>query len=595
MADSELHVDGLRQRDIHLRRNQRHLEFGVGRLDIALAFGVEREVVALQVIGGEAADRIREHDRAVLARIAVVLERLAARFEAEGRSDIAGPEGEQVGPRELEVPRGDGRVVAAVDGNRDRLDRGDLAGRTVAAGEVVDAAAVERVVGVRRGAGERLLEQRVGDAVFLVLRRGHRIEQRRFPVPAFPVAAQAGEDARGQVFDFRLAWTRIDGAIGRRIGQRAQHEIERGARVAGKAVGRANHAKRVVVVRRRHDDRHGAEHRGRFTVADAVGEIDATLGEQLQPAVELVVQEDEGVVAVYAVGDRGVGVDVVAQVLIARDRVINADAVAELREATGQRVGLDVELAGGVGHRRTVDQDIAYREAVENTPGRRDRRVVEAGGRRIRRPVRRQARAQVGVRGEVAVAGEDRVACEIGGENGHIGAAIGRGDPELHRRRELVGVGAVLVAVGQVEGEAFEIVLEDSVDHASHGVRAVDGRGAVEQDFDPAHAHGGDRVGVDGDDRHQVLGLGARVVHHAAAVEQDQRVAGAQRAQVDRGGIAAGVVEAADGAGGVEGDIAQLRDGPEQIVARHGGDGVQLLLAHHGDRQGLGRLGADDL
>lgn len=118
---------------------------------------------------------------------------------------------------------------------------------------------------------------------------------------------------------------------------------------------------------------------------------------------------------------------------------------------------------------------------------------------------------------------------------------------------------------------------------------------AVEQDLDAADAHGGDGVGVDGDHGDKVLGLGARVIHHAAAVEQDQRVAGSQSAQVDRGGVAAGVIQAADGAGGVERDIAQLWDGAEQIVARGGGDRVELVRADDGDRQGIGGLRADDL
>ena len=104
----------------------------------------------------------------------------------------------------------------------------------------------------------------------------------------------------------------------------------------------------------------------------------------------------------------------------------------------------------------------------------------------------------------------------------------------------------LLAAEIQLGGQALEIGLQHRVDHARHGIRAIDGRRAVQQHFHPAHARRRNGVGVDRHNRHEVLGLRAGMVHHPPAVQQHQRIARSKRAQVDRRGVASGVVHAAD-------------------------------------------------
>src|SRR5690606_36426319 len=80
-------------------------------------------------------------------------------------------------------------------------------------------------------------------------------------------------------------------------------------------------------------------------------------------------------------------------------------------------------------------------------------------------------------------------------------------------------------AVGGVDLDAFEVVLQDEVDHAGDGVSAVHGRGAAGDGVDALDQ--GQRDGVGVDHAFEVER------HHAAAVDQHQRTVGAQAAQVD--------------------------------------------------------------
>ena len=89
------------------------------------------------------------------------------------------------------------------------------------------------------------------------------------------------------------------------------------------------------------------------------------------------------------------------------------------------------------------------------------------------------------------------------------------------------------------------------VHHPGHRVCAVDGRSAVAQHFHAVDAVDGDGVGVHRVDRHEAAAddfrLVAGGVDHAASVQQHQRVAGAEVAQVEGADVAAcGVHATAD-------------------------------------------------
>ena len=88
---------------------------------------------------------------------------------------------------------------------------------------------------------------------------------------------------------------------------------------------------------------------------------------------------------------------------------------------------------------------------------------------------------------------------------------------------------------GRADFRAFKVLLEDEVDDARNGVRAVHGRCAAGHDFDALKQAG--RDGVDVDD---ARGGAAR---NTFAVDQDERTTRPKAAQVNRGEVfAAGVV-----------------------------------------------------
>ena len=93
-----------------------------------------------------------------------------------------------------------------------------------------------------------------------------------------------------------------------------------------------------------------------------------------------------------------------------------------------------------------------------------------------------------------------------------------------------------------------DLVFEDEVGHAGHGVGAVGGRGAAGDHLEAVDQQGRDHVGVDA-----VAGV---VRHHAAAIDQHQGAVGAEAAQVGVVLGGGGVVRAAGAltrAGGLEG------------------------------------------
>ena len=75
---------------------------------------------------------------------------------------------------------------------------------------------------------------------------------------------------------------------------------------------------------------------------------------------------------------------------------------------------------------------------------------------------------------------------------------------------------------------ALEVLAQDDVHHAGNGVRAVDGRGAVLQDFDALHRFQRDHVQVG---EHLLSVVGQAVGRDAPAVDQDQSRGCAQTAQ----------------------------------------------------------------
>jgi hypothetical protein len=150
-------------------------------------------------------------------------------------------------------------------------------------------------------------------------------------------------------------------------------------------------------------------------------------------------------------------------------------------------------------------------------------------------------------------------------------------------------------AVLGVDGQAIEVGLQHRVDHAGHGVRAVDGGRAVAQDLQALEVRGRDGVGVVAQQRHGARRLAGRVRHQAAAVQQHQGVADAQAAQVDRVDVAARGVAGLRRVAGVDEDVAHLRDRAEQVVARDRAGGGDLVVVQHRDRQGRRGLGAFDL
>ncbi len=151
-----------------------------------------------------------------------------------------------------------------------------------------------------------------------------------------------------------------------------------------------------------------------------------------------------------------------------------------------------------------------------------------------------------------------------------------------------LGVAELGDAPAALELDAFEIVLEDEVDDAGHGVGAVNGRGTAGDQVNAFDQGDGDGVGVD--HAGQVEG------NDATAVDQNQGPVGAQAAQVDGGAATRAVVDArADGRQGDRQVLDQFLD-RERLVQRDflgtdRGDGAGCLEAGLADA----RTGDDDV
>ena len=172
----------------------------------------------------------------------------------------------------------------------------------------------------------------------------------------------------------------------------------------------------------------------------------------------------------------------------------------------------------------------------------------------------------------VVVGADDDVAAVAAGAPGHAGALA-------------LAIVAGSDAVVDADVKAVEIRFQDEVDHAAHGVGAVNRGGAVFQHFHGFNHRHRNGVDVVGDD--------------AAAVDQDQGAFIAQAAQGNRGfaGAAAVVDGRIGGCAGNGRDVLQeVADGDrtgfiDGVLVhgenRAGGFGVYALDARAGDLHGV--------
>ena len=149
---------------------------------------------------------------------------------------------------------------------------------------------------------------------------------------------------------------------------------------------------------------------------------------------------------------------------------------------------------------------------------------------------RRRDSSEVGGHTEIAVAQENSFFVE--GFHGAKKPTAPLGEAGTEGERDL---GALTTAVfgealAHVDLGAFEFALEHVVDDAGNGIRAVNSRGAVAQDFDALDPLRGQLVDVHG------LGKagGHRVDGHTAAVDENERGGRAEVTQIDVGVVAAG-------------------------------------------------------
>lgn len=147
------------------------------------------------------------------------------------------------------------------------------------------------------------------------------------------------------------------------------------------------------------------------------------------------------------------------------------------------------------------------------------------------------------VRGVVARGIRQPVFIEIAAIDGQVAASATEVETIAAGNLVAVEAGAVGGAPVAFEEAALHVALEDGVDHARHRVRAIDRRRAVTQHFEPLDAARRDFIGVGAHHRHEQFGLETGVKRHPAAIDQQQRVAGAEVAQVDRADVAADIVD----------------------------------------------------
>ena len=442
------------------------------------------------------------------------------------------------------------------------------------------------------------MQQGCADAVGDVLDLGLGIEQRPFPVEAEALAAQADQGPPLAVLHVDHVRPRVGEVVG------AQDHVAAAGRGVdarqpvriGPPIGEGHRAERIVVAGRGNGDRHGRQgagrrlrgmRRGRVVAefaegGDLVGDVVVAGQEQVQP---LDLGDDRGVV-----GGRGVEAQVAVDAAGGDGAVVDAVAAADVGGAAAVGRGLEVEIARGRGDQGAVATDRSGR--LEVAPGRHRAAAVERGGAVEARAG--EERSLVGRGGVVLVRGVERGAVGVAGEQGQVAAV--EIAAEQAGKIGLPQAGPLGAAVLGLQGHPVIVGAQHGVDHAGHGVGAVEGRRAVAQHFQPLQAVHRNGVGVVGQHRDQVLvGPAGWVRHDPAAVEQHQRVADPEIAQVHRAHVAAGAVAGVRQIGRVEAHIAHLGNGAEELVAGGRGHRLDLLLSDDGHRDRLGDVRAADL
>ena len=517
---------------------------------------------------------VREDDGAIQARIAIVLEGFAPVLDAGDQASRPRWQREHFVVADFEVREKERRFVVAP-----HLDQGAL--------QIAVHPAAEWVVRGWSRIRQCLHHEIVGDAIAGdVAALGLGVEHRALPEP-FASAAQPLQQpigTAGHVHDARNLGEAVvvdfdfQAFVRHALGQVRQ------------AVGRTDWAEGVVVVLRRHAQLHRRERRRRMAPGVVVRVVVHHLREALDGVaggVENMAEVAEHGVARELAGDVAVRVEVVALGALAVDGAADVFVQVPLaaRVADGKHlelaraIGIDVAQAGAGGVGDQVELAVEGMGAV----------VAEIGvslprasfGDAIAEVRVGPARVLLRVH---AVAGEERAV------DAEAGAALVEGGSpgRVQVRRRAVDV--FVQAVAGAQAEALEIRFEDVVHHPGHGVGAVDGRGAVLEDFQPVEAERRHHVGVGAVHRHEaaahLFGLEAGGIHHAPPVQQHQRVAGADVAQVVGADVAARRVHAAaDVVRLVEEVLPLLRQHVQQFLAGVDAEQLDFIRAQHGNRQ----------
>ena len=160
------------------------------------------------------------------------------------------------------------------------------------------------------------------------------------------------------------------------------------------------------------------------------------------------------------------------------------------------------------------------------------------------------------------------------------------------------GAGFLTVAVAglaeaQRELSATDIFIGDVIHDASDGVGAVDGRGAVTQDFNALEAAVGQRVDVGRERRSAGFRLADRMRREPTTVEEDERIARGNTTERDAGVVTAS--GGAEGRGFVAGQAGDLRERSQQFGGLRGIAHFEFAGGQHGHGQDFFLIEAFDV
>ncbi len=459
-------------------------------------------------------------------------------------------------------------------------------------GRGIDAAAAERVVGIRRGQRQLLLQGGHVDVRRAVLGLGGGIDDRGFPVEAAPFAAQAGQQAALPVLHPHLLEAGVDVAIVAHqhrqpfvghVGQPGQAVRIR------RAVGERHRTERIPVIAGRDPQAVEVDHRRLHRFADRA--VVADFAERGDPGRQVVGAGQEQVQAFDRGPHRGIDAGVVAHVAVHGVEVVvaagQAQPIAVGHRTAGaiERGRLDMELARTAGDEGAIGADPRARPHRQPRP----RRVRGTAVQRVQPGeigvLLEQGPEVVGF-GEVLVRGPQRRTVGVVEEQRDVAVVVGVAGERVDF--PLVHARAFRRAVTGAEGDAVEVAAQHGIDHAGHRVGTVDRGRAVLQDLDALDRADGDRVQVLEALRAQRRALRERIGRQAAAVQQDQRAAEAEVADVQR---ARPIGEAVGHA--IVDRIAGGRHELQDLVHRYGTGALDVLARDHVD--GRRRLVVDAL